>query len=172
MSSNMFKCVHLCSNLFKTYSSVIIRPLRDPGISRDPGIFSKSRSRNSQKSNPGIFQDFQKPLNDCILRLSTPIHWPYQLVLRPLIAAGGHHYLTLNMTMTLIGQGVWLFSRETQIQEVGRHPTKGLSPERDLTWGQLHYRPLYRALTFWFPGTTKAYIQLEGIHSVGSQETT
>ena len=76
------------------------------------------------------------------------------------------------MTMTLIGQGVWLFSRETQIQEVGRHPTKGLSPERDLTWGQLHYRPLYRALTFWFPGTTKAYIQLEGIHSVGSQETT
>ena len=51
---------------------VMGRPLRDPGISRDPGIFSKSRSRDSQKSNPGIFRDFQKPLNDCILRLSTP----------------------------------------------------------------------------------------------------
>ena len=38
---------------------------------RDPGIFSKSRSRDSQKSNPGIFWDFQKPLNDCIPRLST-----------------------------------------------------------------------------------------------------
>ena len=51
--------------------SVVTRPLRDPGISRDPGIFSKSRSRDSQKSNPGIFWDFQKPLNDCIPRLST-----------------------------------------------------------------------------------------------------
>ena len=28
-------------------------------------------SRDSQKSNPGIFWDFQKPLNDCIPRLST-----------------------------------------------------------------------------------------------------
>ena len=49
------------------------RPLRDPGISRDPGIFSKSQSRESQKSNPGIFRDFQKPLNDCIPRLSTTL---------------------------------------------------------------------------------------------------
>ena len=37
------------------------RLLRDPGISRDPGIFSKSRSPESQKSNPGIFRDFQNP---------------------------------------------------------------------------------------------------------------
>ena len=48
-------------------SSLRIRPLRDPGI------FSKSRSRDSQKSNPGIFRDFQKPLNDCIPRLSTTL---------------------------------------------------------------------------------------------------
>ena len=53
--------------------AVRTRPLRDPGISRDPGIFSKSRSRDSQKSNPGIFRDFQKPLNDCIPRLSTTL---------------------------------------------------------------------------------------------------
>ena len=46
--------------------SVIIRPLRDPGI------FSKSRSWDSQKSNPWNCRDFQKPLNDSILRLSTP----------------------------------------------------------------------------------------------------
>ena len=52
---------------------IVTRPLRDPGISRDPGIFSKSRSRDSQKSNPGIFRDFQKPLNDCIPRLSTTL---------------------------------------------------------------------------------------------------
>ena len=52
--------------------NIISRLLRDPGISRDPGIFWKSRSQDSQKSNPRIFQDFQKPLNDCILRLSTP----------------------------------------------------------------------------------------------------
>ena len=51
--------------------AVRTRPLRDPGISRDPGIFSKSWSRDFQKSNPGIFQDFMKPLNDCIQRLST-----------------------------------------------------------------------------------------------------
>ena len=50
------------------------RLLRDPRISRDPGIFSKSRFRDSQKSNPGIFRDFQKPLNDCVLRLSTPFN--------------------------------------------------------------------------------------------------
>ena len=50
-----------------------VRYLPDIGrLLRDPGIFSKSQSRYSQKSNPGIFQDFQKPLNDCILRLSTP----------------------------------------------------------------------------------------------------
>ena len=48
------------------YECVRHRPLRDPGI------FSKSRSRDSQKYNPGIFRDFQKPLNNCILRLSTP----------------------------------------------------------------------------------------------------
>ena len=53
------------------FTIVMGRLLRDPGISRDPGIFSKSRSRDSQKSNPGIFWDFQKPLNDCIPRLST-----------------------------------------------------------------------------------------------------
>ena len=41
-----------------------------PGI---PEFFSKSRSRDSQKSNPGTFRDFQKPLNDCILSLSTPL---------------------------------------------------------------------------------------------------
>ena len=59
------------SNLDRT--SHMGRPLRDPGISRDPGIFSKSWSRDSQKSNPGIFWDFQKPfLKDCILKLSTP----------------------------------------------------------------------------------------------------
>ena len=40
---------------------------------RDPGIFAKSRSRDSQKSDPGIFWDFQKPLKDCIHRLSTPL---------------------------------------------------------------------------------------------------
>ena len=56
-----------------TAKYVFTRPLRDPGISRDPGIFSKSRSRDSQKSNPGIFRDFQKPLNDCIPRLSTTL---------------------------------------------------------------------------------------------------
>ena len=53
--------------LLLALTSVIIRLLRDPGI------FSKSRSRDSQKSNPGIFRDFQKPLNDCNLRLSTPL---------------------------------------------------------------------------------------------------
>ena len=53
--------------------NAIGRPLRDPGKSRDPGIFSKSRSRGFQKSNPGIFRDFQKPLNDCIPRLSTTL---------------------------------------------------------------------------------------------------
>ena len=46
---------------------------RDPGISRDPGIFSKSRSRDFQKSDPRIFWDFQKPLNECIPRLSTTL---------------------------------------------------------------------------------------------------
>ena len=51
---------------------MVTRLLQDPGVTRYPGIFSKSRSRDSQKSNPGIFRDFQKPLNDCILRLSTP----------------------------------------------------------------------------------------------------
>ena len=51
---------------------MVSRPLRDPGISLDPGIFSKSQSRDSQKSDPRIFRDFQKPLNDCILRLLTP----------------------------------------------------------------------------------------------------
>ena len=38
----------------------------------DKQDFSKSQSRDSQKSNPGIFWDFQKPLNDYILRLSIP----------------------------------------------------------------------------------------------------
>ena len=51
---------------------MVSRPLQDPGISLDPGIFSKSQSRDSQKSDPRIFWDFQKPLNDCILRLLTP----------------------------------------------------------------------------------------------------
>ena len=40
------------------------------GIPGYPGIFSKSQFRDSQKSNSGIFLDFQTPfLNDCILRL-------------------------------------------------------------------------------------------------------
>ena len=42
------------------------------GIPGYPGIFSKSWSRDSQKYNPGIFRDFQKPLTDYILRLSIP----------------------------------------------------------------------------------------------------
>ena len=38
-------------------SLVTIRPQRDPGISRDPGIDLESRSRDFGKSNPGIFRD-------------------------------------------------------------------------------------------------------------------
>ena len=70
--------VSITTNSYKTkpmpsfVSLVMTRLLRDPGMFRDPGIFSKSRSWDSQKSNPGIFQDFQKPLNDWIPRLSTP----------------------------------------------------------------------------------------------------
>ena len=56
-----------------TITNITSRLLRDPGISRDPRIFSKSRSRDSQKSNPRIFQDSQKPFNDCIPRLSTTL---------------------------------------------------------------------------------------------------
>ena len=39
-------------------------PQQDPGISRDWDF--------EKKSNPGIFRDFQKPSNDCIIRLSIP----------------------------------------------------------------------------------------------------
>ena len=151
-------------------SKPIDRPQRDPGISRDPRIFSKSLSWDSQKSYAAIFRDLQKPWNDCILGPSMPFigHnlfwdlWSLQAV---------------TITWPWIWPWPWLvrgfdYFPGKHKSSVGRHPTKGLSPERDLTWGQLHYRPLYRALTFWFPGTTKAYIQLEGIHSVGSQETT
>ena len=42
------------------------------GIPVYPGFFLKSWSRDSRKCNPGIFRDFQKHFNDCILRLSTP----------------------------------------------------------------------------------------------------
>ena len=53
-------------------SQPIDRPQRDPGISRDPRIFSKSLSWDSQKSYAAIFRDLQKPWNDCILGPSMP----------------------------------------------------------------------------------------------------
>ena len=54
-------------------SCTIFRLPRNLGIPWDPWICSKFRSRDSQKSNPGIFRDFQKPLNVCIPRLSTTL---------------------------------------------------------------------------------------------------
>ena len=57
---------------FPTGSLFCILSSGSCGIPGYPGIFSKSQSRDSQKFNPGIFRDFQKPLNNCILRLSTP----------------------------------------------------------------------------------------------------
>ena len=38
---------------------VLTRPQRDPGVSRDPGIGLKSRSRDYWKLNPGIFPDLE-----------------------------------------------------------------------------------------------------------------
>ena len=66
------------------------RLLLDPTISRDPGIFSKSRSRDSKKSNHGIFGISKSPSTKRLYsKAFNPFHWPYQLVLRPLIAARG-----------------------------------------------------------------------------------
>ena len=47
------------TNVFKT--CLVSRPLRDPRISRDPGIFSKSRSRDSQNLIPGFFGISRSP---------------------------------------------------------------------------------------------------------------
>ena len=37
---------------------------------------------------PGFFRDFQKLIRNCFLLAFNPIHWPKQVVLRPLIVAG------------------------------------------------------------------------------------
>ena len=65
-------CHHILNDsmndYYWSYQEADYQPQRVPNrLLRDPGI-----SRDSQKSNPGIFRDFQKPLNDYILRLSIP----------------------------------------------------------------------------------------------------
>ena len=66
-----FKNILLCStqNSLSCYRWPVSRPQRDPGISRDPGIGLKSRSRDFWKSHPGIFRDLVEHKRQCFQRL-------------------------------------------------------------------------------------------------------
>ena len=78
-------------------------------IPRYPGIFSKSRSRDSKKSNHGIFGISKSPSTKRLYsKAFNPFHWPYQLVLRPLIAARGSKitFQTFDFSATNIQHGL------------------------------------------------------------------